>query len=187
MTHHQCGERGNQGEVYKLAEAKFEKMILTKLKEKFPDSIIEVIEFRNELTCVVKREDIVRICTFLRDDPELSFNFLSDLCGVDYLGRKPRFDVAYNLYSISKNKRVRLKIKVDEGESVPSVASIWSTANWHEREVFDMFGIRFDGHPDLRRILMPEDWEGHPLRKDFPLTKEEVTFSHNKNRPPRIS
>jgi NADH-quinone oxidoreductase subunit C len=179
------GESG--GEVYKLAEAKFEKMILTRLKEKFPDSILEVTEFRNELTFIVKKEDIVRLCAFLRDDPEFSFNFLSDLCGVDYLVRKPRFDVVYNLYSISKNKRVRLKAKVDEGESVPSVASIWNTANWQEREVFDMLGIKFDGHPDLRRILMPEDWEGHPLRKDFPLTKEEVMFSHNKNRPPKVS
>jgi NADH-quinone oxidoreductase subunit C len=105
---------------------------------------------------------------------------------VDYPERRPRFDVVYNLYSVSKSHRIRLKVRVDDGESVPSVTSVWSTANWHEREVFDMFGIRFDGHPDLRRILMPEDWEGHPLRKDFPLTKEEVMFNYNKDRPPRI-
>ena len=161
-------------------------IILKKLKERFAESVLEVGEFRGELTLIAGKEDIVQICQFLRDDPELDFNFLSDLCGVDWPERKPRFDLVYNLYSISKNHRVRLKVRVEDGESVPSVTSVWSTANWHEREVFDMFGIRFEGHPDLRRILMSEDWEGHPLRKDFPLTKEEVMFSHNKDRPPRI-
>lgn len=162
------------------------KTTLEKLKEGFTKSILEVAEFRGELTIIVRKEDIVPICQFLRDDPELSFNFLSDLCAVDWLERKPRFDVVYNLYSIQKNHRVRLKVQVDDGEAIPSVTSVWSTANWHEREVFDMFGIRFEGHPDLRRILMPEDWEGYPLRKDFPLTKEEVMFNYNKDRPPRI-
>jgi NADH-quinone oxidoreductase subunit C len=161
-------------------------VILKILKERFAKSILEVAEFGGESTIIVRKEDIVPICQFLRDDPELSFNFLSDLCAVDWLERKPRFDVAYNLYSIEKNHRVRLKVKVDDGEAIPSVTPIWSTANWHEREVFDMFGIKFEGHPDLRRILMPEDWEGHPLRKNFPLTKEEVMFNYNKDRPPRI-
>jgi NADH-quinone oxidoreductase subunit C len=156
-----------------------------KLKERFAESILEVAEYRGELTIIVKKKDIVPICQFLRDDPELSYNFLSDLCGVDWLEKKPRFDVVYNLYSIGKNHRVRLKVQVDEGEGVPSVTAVWNGANWFEREVFDMFGIRFDGHPDLRRILMPQDWEGHPLRKDFPLTKEEVMFNYNKDRPPR--
>ncbi len=159
---------------------------LEKLKARFTKSILEVAEFRGELTIIVRKEDIVPTCQFLRDDPELSFNFLSDLCGIDWLERKPRFDVVYNLYSIQKNHRVRLKVQVEDGETIPSVTSVWGTANWHEREVFDMFGIRFEGHPDLRRILMPEDWEGHPLRKDFPLTKEEVMFNYNKDRPPRI-
>ncbi len=161
--------------------------ILKKLKEDFPQSMLEMGEFREELSIVVRKDDIVSVCQSLRDDPELCFNFLSDLCGVDYPERKPRFDVVYNLYSISKNHRVRLKLRVEDGESLPSVTSVWSTANWHEREVFDMFGIRFEGHPDLRRILMSEDWEGHPLRKDFPLTKEEVAFNYNKDRPPRIA
>jgi len=164
-----------------------ENLMSTKLKEKFPESILEIAEFRGELTIVVKKEDMVTLCTFLRDDPDLSFNFLSDLCGVDYLGRKPRFDVVYHLYSLDKNHRLRLKVKVEEGESVPSVTCVWNTANWHEREVFDLLGIEFDGHPDLRRIVLPEDWDGHPLRKDFPLTREEVMFSHNKNRPPKIT
>ena len=160
--------------------------VLDRLNREFPDSIPESGEFRGELTVVVKREDIVTICRFLRDDPELSFNFLSDLTAVDRSGREPRFDVIYHLYSLDKNHRVRLKVRAGENETVPSVTSVWSNANWFEREVFDLFGIGFDGHPDLRRILMPDDWVGHPLRKDFPLTKEEVMFSHNKNRPPRI-
>ncbi len=162
-----------------------DKLILTKLKERFSDSILEVSEFREQLTCVVKKENILSISRFLRDDPELSFNFLSSICGVDFLKRNPRFDVVYEFYSITKNHRMRLKVKVKEGENVPSLTSIWSTANWHEREVFDLFGINFEGHSDLRRILMPENYEGHPLRKDFPLTQEEVMFSHNQNRPPK--
>lgn len=160
--------------------------ILTKLKEKFPQSVSESSEFRGELTIVVKKEDIVSICVYLRDDPDLSFNYLSDLTAVDRLGRKPRFDIIYHLYSIGRNHRVRLKVGVDENESISSVTSVWSGADWFEREVFDLFGVKFENHPDLRRILMPDDWVGHPLRKDFPLTREEVMFTHNKTRPPRI-
>ncbi len=159
---------------------------MTRLKEKFLESILQSIDFRGELTVVVRKQDIVSVCTFLRDDTELSFDFLSDLTAVDHLSRKPRFDVIYHLYSLDKNHRLRLKVEVEEGASVPSVTSIWCAANWLEREVFDMFGIRFDNHPDLRRILMPEDWISHPLRKDFPLTREEVQFTHNKNRPPKV-
>jgi NADH-quinone oxidoreductase subunit C len=160
-------------------------MILTKLKTKFPQSILQSRQFRGDLTIVAKREDIVSVCEFLRDDGELSFNFLSDLTAVDHLERKPRFDVVYHLYSISRNHRIRIKVEVDEDQNVLSVTSLWSNANWFEREVFDLFGIRFDAHPDLRRILLPDDWEGYPLRKDFPLTREEVMFTHNKNRPPK--
>jgi NADH-quinone oxidoreductase subunit C len=163
-----------------------DRQVLTRLKEKFPDSVVETSEFRGELTIIIRKEDIVSVCTFLRDDPELLFNYLSDLTAVDRLVRKPRFDVIYHLYSIDKSHRVRLKIKLDQGESLESVTPVWSGANWFEREVFDMFGIKFDNHPDLRRILMPDDWEGHPLRKDFPLRREEVQFSHNRNRTPRI-
>jgi len=163
-----------------------ENLVLTRLKEKHPASILESAEFRGDLTIVVKREDIVRVCRFLHDDADLSFNFLSDLTAVDRSAREPRFDVIYHLFSLDKNHRMRLKVRADEDQAVPSVTSIWSNADWFEREVFDMFGIAFEGHPDLRRILMPNDWVGHPLRKDFPLTKEEVMFSHNKNRPPQI-
>jgi NADH-quinone oxidoreductase subunit C len=163
-----------------------DKIVITKLKEKFPESVLESSEFRGELTIVVKRENIVSVCTYLKDDPELSFEYLSDLTAVDRLGRKPRFEVVYHLYSIKMNHRVRLKVGIDEDESLSSVTSVWSSANWFEREVFDLFGVNFENHPDLRRILMPDDWVGHPLRKDFPLTREEVMFTHNKSRPPRI-
>ena len=159
--------------------------VVTKLKGKFPQSVLDASEFREELTIVVKGDDIVAVCTYLRDDPEFRFNFLSDLTAVDRLGRRPRFDVIYHLYSLERNHRIRFKVGIDEGESVPSVTSVWGNANWLEREVFDLFGIKFDDHPDLRRILMPDDWEGHPLRKDFPLTREEVMFTHNKDRPPK--
>jgi NADH-quinone oxidoreductase subunit C len=163
-----------------------ESSILTRLKEKIPQSVVDVSEVRGELTALVNREQIVPVCVFLRDDPELCFDFLSDVTAVDWLARKPRFDVVYNLYSIEKNHRIRLKVRLEQDQSIESVTSVWSGANWFEREVFDLFGIRFENHPDLRRILMPDDWEGHPLRKDFPLTREEIMFTHNKNRPPRI-
>ena len=163
-----------------------QKEILDRLNKEFPDSILESDEFRGDLTVLVNREDIVRVCRLLHDDAEFSFNFLSDLTAVDRSGREPRFDVIYHLYSLDKNHRLGLKVRTGEEQAVPSVTSIWNNANWFEREVFDMFGIAFEGHPDLTRILMPNNWVGHPLRKDFPLTKEEVMFSHNKNRPPRI-
>jgi NADH-quinone oxidoreductase subunit C len=163
-----------------------ENLTLKKLKANFADSILEVIEYRGQLSITLKKEDLPLICKFLRDEPELKYNFLSDVCGVDYPLREKRFDVIYNLYSLPFRWRVRLKIKLAEGESVFSVTPIWSGANWLEREVFDMFGVKFDNHPDLRRILMPDDWEGHPLRKTYPLTIEEIAFSHNKDKPPAI-
>ncbi len=159
---------------------------LKKLKEKFSDLILEVIEFRGELTFIIKKEDLIKVCQFLKSDPELKYNFLSDVCGVDFPQKEKRFEVVYNLYSVPNRWRVRLKVRVREGESVPSATSVWSAANWMEREVYDMFGVKFDNHPDLRRILMPDDWIGHPLRKDFPLTKEEITFGYNKDEKPEI-
>ncbi|MGB2697284.1 MAG: NADH-quinone oxidoreductase subunit C [Candidatus Zixiibacteriota bacterium] len=162
-----------------------ENLTSKKLNEQFSDSILDVIEFREELTFIIKKKALLEICEFLKNDTELQYNFLSDVCGVDYPEREKRFEVVYNLYSISNKLRVRLKINVGEGEPAPSITSIWSGANWPEREVFDMFGIEFENHPDLTRILMPDDWVGHPLRKDFPLTKEEVTFTHNQHKPPK--
>lgn len=139
-----------------------------KLKEKFSAAVLGVAEFREETTVTVKKEDIVAISTFLKE--ELGYNFLCDLCGVDYLGEAPRFMVVYNLYNIATKDRLRVKIPVEESDPrVDSVIGVWGTANWHERECWDLMGISFNNHPDLRRILMPADWEGHPLRKDYPL------------------
>ena len=146
--------------------------IVKKLREIFPEAIISISglqPYPDELTIKVKKEQIVKVCQFLKDDPHLAFNYLSDLCGVDYPEREERFEIVYHLYSITKRHRLRLKVSVKDGEPLPSVIGVWQTANWHEREAYDLLGIPFEGHPDLRRILLPEDWEGHPLRKEYPL------------------
>ncbi|RME46393.1 MAG: NADH-quinone oxidoreductase subunit C [Chloroflexi bacterium] len=153
-----------------------------RLREQFPDAVIAVREMAGEQTVVVDRERIVEILRFLRDDEELQYNFLSDLTAVDFLGREPRFEVVYHLLSMPNRRRVRLKVLVEDGMSTPSVVSVFPGANFHEREVYDLFGIEFEGHPNLRRILLPEDWEGHPLRKDYPLGYEPVAFTHNQDR-----
>jgi NADH-quinone oxidoreductase subunit C len=145
-------------------------IIVEKLKAQFPQSIEDTDEFRNDLTVVVKKQDIVPVCAFLKTDPGLAFDMIIDLCGVDLYTPEGRFEVVYNLYSLKNKKYVRLKVRVEEEDAVvPTVTGIWSGANWHERETFDMMGIRFSGHPDLRRLYMPEDFEHYPLRKDFPL------------------
>jgi len=154
--------------------------VIERVHARFGEAVQEVIEFRGETTLVVRREALVEICRFLRDDPACRFNFLSDLCAVDYWPERPRFAVNYHLYSLPHNLRLRVKVFLEEEDPVvPTVTGIWPTANWHEREVYDLFGIRFEGHPDLRRILLPEDWEGHPLRRDHPLVVEPVQFSFN--------
>ena len=129
---------------------------------------------------VIPAEILVDACTFLRDDPELDFAMLSWLGGVDLLPREPRYEVVYSLLSITHATRLHLKVQLGgESPRVPSVMSVWPTANWHERETFDFYGIEFTGHPELTRILLPEDWVGWPLRKDSPLGYEEVAFTHN--------
>jgi NADH-quinone oxidoreductase subunit C len=141
------------------------------VQKQFGGAIEEIKAQHEEVTLYVKREQIVEICRYLRDDPGLQFNLLSDLTGVDRgIDEEPRFEVVYQLRSLPNRTRLRLKVRVDEEEChVPTVSGVWKTADWHERETFDLFGIRFDGHPDLRKILTPDDLEGHPLRKDFPL------------------
>ena len=134
------------------------------------DAILDAKEFANEITLFADRDRIVEVCRAFKDD---GFVYLVDLCGVDY-SKFPnhsglRFSVAYTLYSFQKNARVRLRVWTDEQTPVPSVTSVWKTANWHERETFDMLGIQFSGHPNLERILMWEGFNGHPLRKDFPI------------------
>ena len=143
--------------------------ILEKLT-RFGDAIESVNEYRGELTVVVRKSKIKEICFFLRDDVELRFDSLRDVCGADYYRPQDRFEVVYNLYSLSNKSRLRLKIRVDESDlHVDSIVTVWSTADWAERETYDMFGIIFAGHPDFRRIYMPEEFEYYPLRKDFPL------------------
>jgi len=144
-------------------------LAVKKLKEKFPASVSEVKTFREEMTITVSKKDLFEICKFLYSDPDLQYHFLTDLCGVDFFPEAPRFEVVYHLYSLKNNQRLRLKTKVGDAESVSSVESIWKAANWYEREAFDLFGIPFENHPDLRRIMMWDGYEGYPLRKDFPV------------------
>ncbi|HEV8369535.1 MAG TPA: NADH-quinone oxidoreductase subunit C [Pyrinomonadaceae bacterium] len=143
--------------------------LVKQLKAKFGEAIGDASEFLGQLSVNVAGDQIVAICNFLKNDKKTPFDYLSDLTCVHYPDNKQTpFDVVYNLYSISENERVRLKVKTSE-EGVESVTSVWPAANWLEREVFDLFGVQFKNHPDLRRLLLPPDWEGYPLRKDFPL------------------
>ncbi len=150
------------------------KEIAELIKGKFASEVKDVVEFRGQVSVTVKKERILEIMNYLHKTPELYFDYLADLCGVDYMGKKEiRFEVVYNLLSIKYNKMIRIKAEVPEDDcSIDSVVGIWAGANWHERECYDMFGISFKGHPDLRRILMPEDWDGYPLRKDYPLKSD---------------
>ena len=150
------------------------------LRAQFPDKVYNVIEAFGETTVVIDRDILREACAFLRDAEGLEYNFLADITGVDYYPDAPRFAVCYHLYSMHHNRMVRLKVYVPEEDAViPSLIREWPLVNWPEREIHDMFGINFEGHPDKRRLLMPEDWDGHPLRKDYPLGKEEVQFSFN--------
>ena len=133
-------------------------------------AIAESIITHDELTIVVTTSEVIRTLTYLRDDPGCGFTILVDLCGVDYPDRSPRFDVVYHLLSISENARIRVKIAADSETPIPSVTPVFRVADWFEREAFDMYGILFSGHPDLRRILTDYGFTGFPLRKDFPLT-----------------
>jgi NADH-quinone oxidoreductase subunit C len=178
-----------------------ERIEVRKIRESFADAVLQVEHFRGDTRITVPRERIVDVLTLMRDDPELQFNFFSECLGVDYLdpneetlilGKKHRFEVVYNLYSfryengrqIGRNARIFIKVGVPEEDPVvPTVTGVYRGANWPEREVYDMFGIRFEGHPDLRRILMSDDWVGHPQRKDYPLGGERVQFPGGKYGP----
>lgn len=146
-------------------------LMLQTLRGQQPAWMGEVVEAYGEVTITIPREQIVEACQFLKTAPGLEFNFLADICGADRgVEEEPRFEVNYHLFSITKFHRLRLKVLLNEEDThVPTITALWRTANWHERETFDMFGVIFDGHPDLRRILLPDEWQGHALRKDFPL------------------
>jgi len=145
-------------------------LIPQKLKEKFPSTEFEVSDYRDELTIKFDKKNIVEVCSFLKSESEFEFSWCSDVTAVDWATRKNRFTVIYNIFSMKHNFRLRLKCDVDESDcSVNSVSSVWKAANWQERETYDMYGIKFNNHPDLRRMYMPEEFEYYPLRKDFPL------------------
>ena len=137
------------------------------LRAALPDTVLSAKEFAGQITVTVAREAIARVARHLKDAED--FRYCVDITAVDWKDRAPRFDVVYHFYSFSKNARIRVKCGAGDGEEIPSIASVYLAANWPERETWDMFGIRFAGHPDLRRILTWEGFHGHPLRKDFPL------------------
>jgi len=154
--------------------------VLQRIQAALPQAVSATNEFRGLLSVFVPRESIVELAQFLRDDPELSYTFLENLCGVDYLGRDPRFEVVYHLLSMRNRHRICLKVGLPENDpTVPTLTGLWPAANWQEREAYDLLGIVFTDHPNLYRILLPDDWVGHPLRKDVPLGYEEVAFTIN--------
>lgn len=148
----------------------FKEKLIERLKEQFPNIEFESSEFRDELTIKFKKEFIIDVCDFLKNDSELQFLYLEDITAIDWATRKNRFTVVYQIFSLKNKFRLRLKCDIEDSESsIESVTSIWSAANWAERETYDMYGIIFNNHPDLRRMYMPEDFEYYPLRKEFPL------------------
>ena len=149
------------------------KETLEKLVERFGDAILATESFRGDEVCVVKRESLIDVCKYLKS--ELSFDMMSDLCGADYPGRDERFEVVYHLYSVDAGKRLRLKVRLpQENPLVASVSGIWKGANWFEREAYDLFGIKFEDHPNLKRILCYNEFVGHALRKDYPKNRRGV-------------
>jgi len=153
--------------------------ILESLKEKFGGRLLETHEFRGDETVSVEKKHLLELLRFLKEDPGFDFNILMDLTAVDYstFGDREdpaRFEVVYHLYSLEKNHRLRLKVPVEEKDPVvPSATALWPAADWYEREIWDMFGIRFEGHPNLKRILLYQEFVGHPLRKDYPVNKRQ--------------
>lgn len=144
------------------------------LQERFPDAVLDALLPQGDATAIIRPECLTQVIEFLKQDRRLQFDVLVDITAVDYAEKKPRFTVVYHLLSLPFNRRLRLKVTVEDGDPVlDSLTPWWGSANWLEREVWDMFGIRFRGHPDLKRILMYEEFEGHPLRKDYPILKRQ--------------
>jgi len=148
--------------------------LVARLRAGVPDAVLASHAFRGDATAIVPREKLIEVCRFLRDDAELRFDMLLDVTAVDYLGRRPRFEVVYHLYSLPLNHRLRIKVALEESDPrVPSLVPVWVGADWLERETWDLYGIVFEGHPDLRRIYLYEEFQGHPLRKDYPKEKRQ--------------
>ncbi len=151
-----------------------ESLTLQKVREKFPDAVIQIHSELGQDTVVLAKSALLDLARFLKEDPELRYNYLMDVTAVDHLKTKPRFEVVYHFFSLPNKFRLRVKVPAGGLEpEVDSLTPLWPNANWYEREVFDMFGVRFKGHPDLRRILMYPEFEGHPLRKDYPYNKRQ--------------
>ncbi|MBI1955817.1 MAG: NADH-quinone oxidoreductase subunit C [Acidobacteria bacterium] len=148
--------------------------LVQSLRKAFPDISLEALTYRAQNYFLLPRESILPVAMFLK--AECGFNMLADLTAVDYPQREKRFEVIYQLYSFPRNERLRLKVPLGETESIESVVPVWGTADWLEREAYDMFGIRFEHHPDLRRILLPEEWQGYPLRKDYSILQQDTKW-----------
>jgi NADH-quinone oxidoreductase subunit C len=148
------------------------------LKGQFGEAIVAADSFRGQDCITISADKVVDVCTYLRDTEDSAYNMLTDLTAVDYMGRDPRFTVVYNLYSFSQNTRLRLKAPIAEGASLSTVEGVWKAANWMEREVYDLFGIEFEGHSNMKRILLWDGYDGHPLRKDFPLTGKPQAMTY---------
>ena len=145
-------------------------LVTQKLTDNFPEVEFEITDYKDQVAIKFDKKNIVRVSSFIKDDDDLQFKLCEDITAVDWAIRTNRFTVVYHIFSLKLNARIRLKSDVDESEcNIDSVSSVWKTADWHERETFDMYGISFNNHPDLRRMYMPEEFEYHPLRKDFPL------------------
>ena len=149
----------------------FKELVVSKVKEKFGSAVVEITDFRDDLSVEVKPEQILELAKLVKEDPELDFAQCVDVTAIDWAKRKNRFTTVYHLYSLSKNFNLRLKATIEDAKNpkIDSVASVWPSADWYERETWDMYGIIFNNHPDLRRVYMPETFEYHPLRKDFPV------------------
>ena len=152
--------------------------VISTLNPLVPGVSFEATKSVDFATIYVPADALVPTCTALRDTPSLRFNVLSEITAADYFPKDPRFEVVYHLLSIPNKMRLRLKVRVGDRGTVPTVQNVWPSAGWPEREVWDMFGVVFDGHPDLRRLLMPEDWEGHPQRKDYPVQIRKATQTY---------
>lgn len=155
-------------------------LVVSKVKARFASALESVSDFRGERTLFIAQSELLPVLQFLRDEPSLRFNMLEDIVADDYLDQFPRFYVSYQLYSIPHKSRVRVRVGVEDPDEGPqTAASLWNVATWLEMELYDLMGIRFAGNGGLRRLFLPQDWVGHPLRKDYPLGYEEVQFTFN--------
>jgi NADH-quinone oxidoreductase subunit C len=157
-----------------------DQLVIKQITKAFPEAIEDIVDFRGEKTLYIKKEDLKNVCQLLRDNEDLKYDFLTDIVADDMLPDFPRFAVNYQLNSLNNNHRIRLRTWVEDPEDGPeTVGTVWPIGTWLEMEVWDLMGIRFKGNGSLRRLFLPEDWQGHPLRKDYPLGYEEVQFTFN--------